>query len=77
MATIASIAAGDDRFNILVAALGVIDSNIEGSDLLGTLGDADQALTVFAPTDAAFGQLAVDFGFAGDPADEGPSPASW
>jgi len=71
MATIASIAAGDDRFNILVAALGVIDSNIEGSDLLGTLGDADQALTVFAPTDAAFGQLAVDLGFAGDPADEG------
>lgn len=69
MATIAEIAVDNEDLEILVAALGFIDDTL-GSDLIGTISDADQDLTVFAPTDAAFGQLAVDLGFEGDPADE-------
>ncbi|MEJ6404240.1 fasciclin domain-containing protein [Yoonia sp. 2307UL14-13] len=69
MATFVGIASDDENFSILVAALQFIDSNIEGSDLVGTLNDPSQSLTVFAPTNAAFGQLAADLGFDGDPAD--------
>ncbi|MBS0126096.1 fasciclin domain-containing protein [Thetidibacter halocola] len=68
MTTIASIAAGDPRFSILVAAIGFID-NENGTDYLGILGDASSDLTVFAPTNGAFVSLAVDLGFAGDPDD--------
>ncbi|WP_342077705.1 fasciclin domain-containing protein [Yoonia sp. SS1-5] len=67
--TIVDIALGDTNFSILVAALQFIDGNLEGSDLVGTLADAGGDFTVFAPTNAAFGQLAVDLGFAGDASD--------
>ena len=60
---IVDIAAGSDDFNILVMAL-------QTAGLDGLVRDADD-ITVFAPTDAAFTQLAVDLGFDGDPTDEG------
>ena len=50
--TIAEIVSGDpDNFSILLAALG------EAPDLLAAAGAEDSDLTVFAPTDAAFGDL--------------------
>jgi serralysin len=70
MATIAAIAAGDARFNVLVAALQFVDNALPGTNLLGALSDAHANLTVFAPTDAAFGQLASDLGFTGEKTDE-------
>ncbi|CUH81955.1 Poly(beta-D-mannuronate) C5 epimerase 1 [Tritonibacter multivorans] len=60
---IVDIAAGSDDFNILVLAL-------QTAGLDGVVRDADD-ITVFAPTDAAFTQLAVDLGFDGDITDEG------
>ncbi|MEM6945188.1 MAG: fasciclin domain-containing protein, partial [Pseudomonadota bacterium] len=59
---IVEIAGGSDDFNILVKALTI-------TGLLDTVKSLDD-ITVFAPTDAAFGQLAVDLGFDGDPEDE-------
>ena len=59
---IVDIAAGSDDFNILVMAL-----NTAG--LTDTVRDADD-ITVFAPTDAAFTDLAIDLGFDGDTSDE-------
>lgn len=72
MPTIAEIAAATPDLSILVAALGALDDAAGPDDLplLPTLSDAGQDLTVFAPTNAAFGQLAVDLGFEGDPEDE-------
>ncbi|MBD3763984.1 MAG: fasciclin domain-containing protein [Rhodobacterales bacterium] len=69
MSTIAAIAVGDSRFEVLVSALTYVDAQLPGSNLVATLSDTSVDLTVFAPTDDAFGQLAVDLGFAGDPAD--------
>lgn len=59
---IVEIAASSDDFNILVRALAT-------ADLVETVQNASD-ITVFAPTDAAFTQLAVDLGFDGDPSDE-------
>ena len=61
-ANIVTIAAGSDDFNILVRAL-------DTAGLVGTIQAATD-ITVFAPTDAAFGQLAADLGFGGDVTDE-------
>ncbi|MEM6620121.1 MAG: fasciclin domain-containing protein [Pseudomonadota bacterium] len=69
MATITGIATTNDAFNILVSALTFVDDQLNTS-LVATLDDATQDLTVFAPTDAAFGQLAADLGFMGDVTDE-------
>ncbi|WP_420862150.1 fasciclin domain-containing protein [Algirhabdus cladophorae] len=69
MPTFAQIASNDPNFSILVATLGFIDDNLEGSALIATLSDPHQDLTVFAPTNAAFGQLATDLGYTGHPAD--------
>lgn len=73
MPTFAEIATNDpeSRFDILLAAAGFVDSSLPGTNLVATLSDPTQSLTVFAPTDAAFVQLAVDQGFAGDTTDEG------
>ncbi|MEM9146347.1 MAG: fasciclin domain-containing protein [Pseudomonadota bacterium] len=60
--TIAAIAAGDPDFSILVSAL-------EATSLTAALDVTDDELTVFAPTNAAFAQLAVDLGFTGDTSD--------
>ncbi len=60
--TIAGIAAGDPNFSILVQAL-------ETADLVDALDMDGDDLTVFAPTNAAFVQLARDLGFGGDAAD--------
>ena len=60
--SIVEIAASSDDFNILVQALTT-------AGLVDTLNAADD-ITVFAPTDAAFVQLAVDLGYDGDTADE-------
>ena len=65
MPTIAAIAAGDARFNVLVSALQYVDATLPGTNLLGALSGATANLTVFAPTDAAFGQLAKDLGYTG------------
>lgn len=59
---IVEIAAGSDDFNILVKALGA-------AGLVDTIRNATD-ITVFAPTDAAFTQLAIDLGFEGDATDE-------
>ena len=59
---IVAIAAGSDDFNILVQAL-------TAANLVTTVQDATD-ITVFAPTDAAFTQLAIDLGFTGDTTDE-------
>ena len=70
MATIATIASGDPQFSILLAAVGFIDAE-KGTTYGATLADDTADLTVFAPTNAAFIQLATDLGFAGDTSDEG------
>lgn len=59
---IVEIAAGSDDFNILVRLL-------TDADLVTTVQEADD-ITVFAPTDAAFGKLAQNLGFMGDLTDE-------
>lgn len=69
MPTIAAIASSDDRFEVLLQALAFVDAEIPGSNLIATLSAPSADLTVFAPTDAAFGQLARDLGFAGNAAD--------
>ncbi|KAJ57555.1 hypothetical protein ACMU_03350 [Actibacterium mucosum KCTC 23349] len=48
----------------------IVDALIPSSDLGSALADPHSDLTVFAPTNAAFGALAVDLGFAGDPSNE-------
>ena len=68
--SIAAIASSDDRFDILVAALGFVDASLPGTNLVGTLSTPGADLTVFAPTDTAFGNLAVNAGFDGDATDE-------
>jgi uncharacterized surface protein with fasciclin (FAS1) repeats len=68
MATITAIAAGSAQLDILFDLLGIIDASLPGSNLVATLDDPATDVTVFAPTDAAFGQLAVDLGFTGNPA---------
>ena len=65
MPTIAAIAAGDARFNVLVSALQYVDTTLPGTNLLSALSGATANLTVFTPTDAAFGQLAKDLGYTG------------
>ncbi len=59
---IVEIAAGSDDFNLLVKALAA-------AGLVEAVQNSDD-ITVFAPTDAAFTQLAVDLGFDGDASDE-------
>ena len=59
---IVAIAAGSDDFNLLVRAL-------SAAGLVETVQGLTD-VTVFAPTDAAFAQLAVDLGFDGDTSDE-------
>ena len=70
MTTIAALASSNRSFDILVAAAGFVDTSLPGTGLLNTLSDPHADLTVFAPTDTAFGQLAADAGFAGDVTDE-------
>lgn len=53
--TLADLVAGDDRFEILTAAL-------EASGLTDTAGDRDVDLTLFAPTDRAIRQTLRDLG---------------
>ena len=59
---IVEIAAGSQDLEILVRAL-------SAAGLVETIEDSTD-ITVFAPTDAAFGQTAVDLGFTGDVTDE-------
>ena len=59
---IVDIAAGSDDFQLLVRAL-------SAANLVHTVRDLDD-ITVFAPTDAAFTQLAVDLGYSDDTSDE-------
>lgn len=69
MPTLLEAAQTNDNFNILVAAIGFVDGELDAG-LATALGATDADLTVFAPTDTAFSQLAVDLGFTGDTADE-------
>ena len=68
MSTLKTIATTDPEFSILVSALTYLDSTLH-TDLVATLDQPDADLTVFAPTNAAFWQLAADLGFAGDVTD--------
>ena len=70
MPTITAIAASDARFTVLVSALQYVDTTLPGTNLLGALSGASANLTVFAPTDAAFGQLAKDLGDTGSVTNE-------
>ncbi len=70
MATITEIATGNEEFAILVDVLLYLDDTLD-TTLVETLDAPDADLTVFAPTNAAFGQLAADLGFAGDTGDTG------
>ena len=63
MTTIAALASSNRSFDILAAAAGFVDTSLPGTNLVKTLSDPHADLTVFAPTDAAFGQLAADAGF--------------
>ncbi|MBM1220453.1 fasciclin domain-containing protein [Ponticoccus sp. SC2-23] len=69
MSTVTEIALGDENFSILVDVLTLLDATIPGSDLVNTLNDPSQDLTVFAPTNDAFAALATDLGYTGDPSD--------
>ncbi|MEM1313021.1 MAG: fasciclin domain-containing protein [Pseudomonadota bacterium] len=60
--TIAEIAAGNPDFSILVELLAT-------ADLVDAVADPAADLTVFAPTNAAFGALAQSLGFTGDAGD--------
>ena len=70
MPSIAAIATGDARFNILVSALQYVDAQLPGTNLVGTLAAASTNVTVFAPTDTAFAKLAADLGYTGSATDE-------
>jgi len=63
------IATGSPDFSILVAAVQYVDATVSGSDLVSALSSPASDLTVFAPDNAAFAQLAADLGYAGSPAD--------
>ena len=65
MSSIAAIAIGDPRFNILVSALQYVDAQLPGTNLVSTLAAASTNVTVFAPTDTAFARLAADLGYTG------------
>lgn len=68
MTTITGIATGDPEFSILVSTLQYLDTTLDAG-LVETLDDPASDLTVFTPTNAAFADLAVDLGFAGDTSD--------
>ncbi|MEM9778500.1 MAG: fasciclin domain-containing protein [Pseudomonadota bacterium] len=70
MANILDTAADSSDFNILVNAVNLVDSTLSAG-IATQLASSTFDITVFAPTDAAFTQLAVDLGFDGDTADEG------
>lgn len=69
MPTLLETAQSNDSFDILVSAIGYVDTELTAG-LATALGDTEADLTVFAPTDAAFGQLAANTGFLGDVTDE-------
>ena len=71
MPSITDIALGNSNFSILVSALQYVDATVPGSNLVATLAAPETSVTVFAPTNAAFGALAADLGYPGDPADTG------
>ncbi len=66
--TITGIATSDPNFSILVSILQFVDAE-RGTSLVATLDAPGADLTVFAPTNTAFGDLAVELNYAGDPAD--------
>lgn len=62
MQTIAEIVAGKEEFSVLLAAL-------KAADLVDAVSDASASLTVFAPTNAAFVNLAKALGYEGHAVD--------
>ena len=66
MQTIAGIATTTPQTTILAAAVIYVDNELPGTNLVAALADTSTDITVFAPTNAAFGQLAADLGFTGD-----------
>ena len=66
--TIAGIATGNPDFSILVSALQYLDTTLSAG-LVATLDAPGADVTVFAPTNTAFADLAADLGYAGDLAD--------
>ena len=70
MPTIAGIATGNKDFSILVSALQYLDDTLH-TELVATLSDPHADLTVFAPTNTAFANLAVNLGYKGDAHDAG------
>ncbi|MEY8839780.1 fasciclin domain-containing protein, partial [Cribrihabitans sp. XS_ASV171] len=71
MATIFEHTAQPSFYSSLLSLVEFVDDTLPDSDLAGTLNDPQASLTLFAPTDAAFGRLAQDLGFAGDVTDGG------
>ena len=70
MASLSELVGASPQFSILGTVVGYVDANVPNSDLGGALAAPTSDLTVFAPTNAAFGALAVDLGYTGDPTDE-------
>ena len=62
---------GADGFDTNPDDFDLLREALEATDLLGAVADRGADLTVFAPTDAAFTELAITLGFTGDSADEG------
>ena len=62
--SILDIALGNPSFTVLTDIVIYLDLN-EGTEFQGALGGAG-SLTVFAPTNDAFGSLATSLGFEGD-----------
>ncbi|MEM6620122.1 MAG: fasciclin domain-containing protein [Pseudomonadota bacterium] len=64
MATIAQIATENGNFQTLLQLATFVDASLPGTNLVATLSDETQDLTVFAPTDDAFLALAEALGFS-------------
>ncbi len=70
MPTITDLATANDDFTILAGLVLLNDSNNPGSTLLETLSDPLANVGLYAPTDNAFLDLAVSFGYVGDLSDD-------
>lgn len=68
MPTIADIASSDANFSILLDIVEHIDTDL-GAGLAAQLSDSSETLTLFAPANSAFSELAVGLGFGGDSSD--------
>ncbi len=70
IADIVLAVSGDSGFDSNAGDFDILRDALTATNLVGAVADRDADFTVFAPTDEAFGKLAVDLGFDGDASDE-------